>query len=63
MRSAIGLDPWTGPADSARLLSVRLARVGAQTKQIVAASAWLGLLGAPDGMGSFGAGSAFADLL
>lgn len=26
-------------------------------------SAWLGLLGAPRGMGSFGAGPAFADLL
>ena len=32
MRSAIGLDLWTGQiADSARLLSVRLARVGARS--------------------------------
>jgi len=61
---AIGLHLWTGQiADSAWLLSVRLARAGAQIRQIVAASAWPGLLGAPCGMGSFGAGPAFADLL
>lgn len=48
-----------------RAATIRAARPRrrAQTKQMVAASAWLGLLGAPHGMGSFGAGSAFADLL
>jgi hypothetical protein len=34
-------------------------RVGAGTEQIVAASAWPGLLGTPHGMGRFGAGTAF----
>ncbi len=60
MRSAIGQRLWTGQiADSARLLSVRLARVGARRPgRSLPPSAWLGLLGAPRGMGSSGAGSA-----
>ena len=59
----IGLDLWTGQiADCARLLSVRLARVGAR-RPSRSLPQQLGLLDAPDGMGSFGAGPAFADFL